>query len=550
VYWCPTGGTVTFNYELGAGQTGTPTQWKWYYASNPSNILATTATYTNNTGPNGRYLCLVTDADGCQAISGGIANTAAGSIQTLPMPSVGIDGKRNYCVGDSVYLKATPIPHVSYSWTIGSRHYTAGPNWTVSGLTAGFDTVLLTYTDTFAIPGYPSITCSGTATPFVFTVNALPTVTALLDTTNITCDPYSVGLTATGTAGLTSYTWSNGAVTKNTHVTMGGDYRVWLTGNGGCTSHSDISVPEDPAVLLQYAPYGCYTYNCDVLTGTGVELDGPPNTTFKTWSWNAEGSPISGHTGANSAVAAYVVHYTGDYSLSVYDGVDTIHNKCSRTSPLMHITASPAPCQARCNMHDTVTVSDCSGRGVFPVTIRLSNGVYAGATYNLTSPSGTFTGTTPSVLPLGNNTIHTTFNANIAVTGRVQLVITLIYPTGTCQDTLSFTLPTCTKMAPASPPNEAVAVEGIQMRLMPNPASDKVTVVYSTGTTNDSITNGEMLTLSLVDIGGQEIETLPLATISGLVTIDVSSLASGLYFVTLRRNHIPLATSKLMVMSH
>jgi hypothetical protein len=64
------------------------------------------------------------------------------------------------------------------------------------------------------------------------------------------------------------------------------------------------------------------------------------------------------------------------------------------------------------------------------------------------------------------------------------------------------------------------------------------------------VPTGEALTLSLTDVSGQEIEVQHLVTMSGLVTINVSPLASGMYFVTLRKDHIPLITDKLVVLSH
>jgi hypothetical protein len=86
-----------------------------------------------------------------------------------------------------------------------------------------------------------------------------------------------------------------------------------------------------------------------------------------------------------------------------------------------------------------------------------------------------------------------------------------------------------------------------KMLLMPNPASDMVNVVYSTGPTNDLLAKGESLTLSLTDASGKEIEVQTLSKVSGSVTVDVSALRSGMYFVSLRKNHIPITTDKLMV---
>jgi hypothetical protein len=431
-------------------------------------------------------------------------------------------------------------------------HDTTGPNWTVTGLAAGSYTATLTYTDTFTING-ASQTCTGIATPFTFTVYTLPTVTAMLDTSGIDCDPYNVTLTATGTSGFTNYSWSNGAVTQSTQVTAGGDYRVWLTGPGNCIAHSDILVPHDPELLIQYVPYGCYTYNCDALDSPGITLDGPPNTAFNKWSWNSSGSPISGHTGVNSDVSPYTVTHAGDYSLSISNGLDSAAGKCSSTSPIMHVSVSPIPCHEHCpGLNPSFVVdSDCTGAGQYTIDITDTNTIGGGIGYTLTSSSGTFTGVSPSTLTLGTDHIHSTFTANAGVTGPVLIVITLVSSTGSiCQDTVTIIIPNCAKMLRIPAPDDSVPAPEFKMLLMPNPASGNVNVVYSTGATNDSITGGELLTLSLSDMSGQQIEQQPLATISGLVTIDASILAPGVYYVTLRKDHVPLITDKLVVLAH
>ncbi len=537
-YFCPSGGSFTFDYEVTLG--GAPTHWRWYNSNVPNTTLSTASTYTSS-GPDGRYMCSVSDDNGCQATS-----LPGGSLHTMPIPPLSIIGKRVYCVGDTVRLTTQSLPNIKYDWSIGATHYTGGATWVIPSLIAGADTVHLTYTDTFANTGSPLLTCSASADPFIFSVYSLPTVSASIDTNSISCNPYEISLNASGT-GIASYAWSNGSTSSSTTVYAGGDYRIIVYGGGNCKNFADIRVPEDPEVLLQYVPYGCFSLNCDNLNSVGLSLNGPPNTLFRYWAWNAEGTPVSGHTGGNSAVVPYVVHYTGDYSLTINNGLDLSDSLCSNTSPIMHVSGSNLPCGGKCGMKPKVTVSDCSGSGEFPMTITVNNS-HAGATYNLTSPSGTFTGTTPSTLASGSNTIHTTFNANVGVTGTIMIVITEIYSGGTCQDTTFVKLPTCTKSARVTS-DVVMYIQDVQMKLMPNPASNSVTIVYSTDASNDPVPVGEVLTLTLGDVTGKLITEMELEALSGMVTIDISSLASGTYYVTMRKNGRPIITDKLITIS-
>jgi hypothetical protein len=81
------------------------------------------------------------------------------------------------------------------------------------------------------------------------------------------------------------------------------------------------------------------------------------------------------------------------------------------------------------------------------------------------------------------------------------------------------------------------------MLLMPNPAIDLTTVVYNAG-------DGEgALSLALIDMQGKEIEEQALPAIAGTATINVSGLAAGVYYLSLRRDHKALVTDKLVVLS-
>jgi hypothetical protein len=534
VYLCPGAGPFNFDYEnFPSTQTGSPSHWNWYNAASPYLNRGRLGTAPIS-GPDGRYLCIATDQYGCQDIS-----SPAGVIQTLPIPPVTISGTQHYCAGDTVVLTATLVDSMHYSWSLPGHANTAGNVWSIPNLAAGSYTETLTYTYTFANTGSTPVTCSQSTT-FSFRVDSVPIVVGVIG--SVTCSPYTVNLNAYGTLS-TGYSWSNQATTQNTQVSSGGDYRVVLTSQGGCQAHYDVLVPDDPSLLIQYAPYGCYTYGCTTIDSAGVELTGPPNTIFAHWSWNVSGSPV--RSGTNSPVAPYIAHYAGDYSLTLVDDISG-SSYCNATSPLMHISASPVPCPVLCSLGAIGEELTCTGDS--NIEIRVTNGTYSHDTFNLTSPSGTFVGVTPSsVGASGSYTfIYATFVPNLGVSGSIFVVVTVADSSGGCQDTLSIPLLDC-KHGKSRPERDSTVLG--KMLLMPNPASDIVKVVYSTGPTNGPLPAGETLTLSLTSVTGQLIEQQALGTVSGMVTVNVSAMKAGTYFVTLSRNHSTVATDKLEVLS-
>jgi hypothetical protein len=286
----------------------------------------------------------------------------------------------------------------------------------------------------------------------------------------------------------------------------------------------------------------------------------PSEAAFASWAWLSSGTPITGATGTNSYVASYVVHHAGDYSLSLFDGFNTGNDDCTDTSATVHISAATI-CYQKC--YFTVLANyayDCTGHGVYPDTIYMVGLSGGTATYTVTSPSGTFTGLSPAILTAGLNTINGTFVANSGVAGSVLMTFTMIDSIGqVCQDTVYFTLPYCTKeLVVTQPTGNATATDTMtakvmasdfRLLLMPNPATDKVDVIYSTGPTNDPLPKGETLELDITDEQGQDISTQVLASISGEVVLDVSTFVPGTYFISLRKNHAIVATDKLVVMS-
>src|SRR5207245_868629 len=92
--------------------------------------------------------------------------------------------------------------------------------------------ITVTTTGNYTVTATNGNGCSGTSTPMVVTVNALPSATITAAGPTTICQGSSVTLAAnTGS----SYLWSDGSITQTISVSTAGTYTVTVS-NGNCTS--------------------------------------------------------------------------------------------------------------------------------------------------------------------------------------------------------------------------------------------------------------------------------------------------------------------------
>lgn len=220
------------------------------YWSNGSNGCSTSATST------GVYFVTVKKL--------GCFKSSSDSIFVFPNPIPVVFGPLNYCSpATSTTLSLNPptagmAAYATYTWSPGPI------NTATAALTGGVKTV--TVTD---ING-----CSGSTTFTISTTS--PTV-------GITANPVSICGTGTSTltasiSGATSYSWSNGATTQTTTVTIGGVYSVTVDANNCIATRTiNVSINPTPTVVIptnagmcsgsnatvavvSFSPTGAYTY--------------------------------------------------------------------------------------------------------------------------------------------------------------------------------------------------------------------------------------------------------------------------------------------------
>jgi hypothetical protein len=184
----------------------------------------------------------------------GFANTNASGIATFCYTGV-VDGVDNITasvgsINDATNFTWTPLPTCTATATAsgplvfcqgGSVTLTASAGssylWT-NGETARSITV--NSTGTYAVTVKDANDCSAASSDITVTVNPLPVTPVITAAGPVTfCSGESVVLTA-GTA--SSYLWSNGATTQSITVTSGGAYTVTVKNAAGCSSATSAAI--------------------------------------------------------------------------------------------------------------------------------------------------------------------------------------------------------------------------------------------------------------------------------------------------------------------
>ncbi|MFM7901541.1 MAG: beta strand repeat-containing protein, partial [Bacteroidota bacterium] len=331
----------------------------------------------------GTYTVTVTNANGCTGTT-----SQAVTINANPVPV--ISGTFTACQGASATLNATPAGAASYLWNNGSTSASISPN------TSG------TYTVTVTLAGG----CSGSSSQAV-TINPNPSPT--IAGTFAVCQGTNASLNAT--AGLTSYSWSNGASTPGINPNAAGTYTVTVTNASGCTGTTSqlVTINANPAPAIA----GTFT----VCQGTNATLNATPGLTSYQWSNGATSATINPNA-------------TGTYTVTV-----TNSNGCTgTTSQAVVINNNPTPVISG-------TFAVCSGSSAtLNAPAGMTNYVWSnGATTPAINPStaGTFTvtvtdangcvGSTSQLVTVNNNPVPTISGTFIACQGNTT---TLNAPSG------------------------------------------------------------------------------------------------------------------------
>jgi len=277
-------GTFTVCQGTAATLNATPglSTYVWSNGASTANINPTTS---------GTYTVTVTNANGC-------TGTVSQAVVVNPNPVPFITGTFTVCSGNAATLNG-PLGVTTYAWSNGANTQTINPT------TAG--TYTLTVTNANG--------CIGTTSQAVI-VNANPA--PAISGNFVACQGNTTTLNAT--AGLSSYSWSNGATTATINPSTAGTYTVTVTNASGCTGSTSqlVTINPNPAPTIT----GTFT----VCQGSTASFNATPGLSGYLWS--------NGATSANINPAA-----TGTYTVTVTD----INGCTGVTSQAAIINANPTP---------------------------------------------------------------------------------------------------------------------------------------------------------------------------------------------------------------
>jgi large repetitive protein len=366
------GGSVTLTSSTG-------TSYLWSNGATTQSI--------NVTG-SGIYTVRVKNASGCQSLASAATTV---TVNALPItPTIMASGPTTFCAGGNVTL--TSSAGTSYLWSDGettqSINVTTSGNYTVKVISAS---------------GCQSAASVAT----IVTVNALPvtpTITALGPTTF--CTGGSVTLRSVP---ATTYSWSNGATSRNINVSSSGSYTVQVTDANGC--QSAVSLPS--VVNVNTLPVVNVSADTTIPNGTSTTIHATVTGTGPfTYSW----SPASQLTDATVKDPTTVnLTATTVFTLTA----TSLATTCSNTDAIK-ITISGVPLSST----PTATpLTVCAGASVqLHALARGGSGLYSYA-WTSTPVGFTSSGADPTVNPTVTTTYHlavsdgfSIFNSQVAVT--------------------------------------------------------------------------------------------------------------------------------------
>ncbi|WP_291402552.1 T9SS type A sorting domain-containing protein [Daejeonella sp.] len=203
--------TVTASGPLSFCQGGSVTLTSMTGSSYLWNNGATTQSI--NVNNSGNYSVTVKNENGCSLISSPVTV----SVNILPKAEITATGPTTFCAGGSVTL--TSNTGSSYLWNNGATTQSINVN------SAG----------NYSVTVKNENGCSVTSTPITVIINSLPKAEITASGRTTFCPGESVTLTASSGS---SYLWSTGATSQNIKVDKTGNYSVKVTNSNGCSATS------------------------------------------------------------------------------------------------------------------------------------------------------------------------------------------------------------------------------------------------------------------------------------------------------------------------
>ena len=385
---CKGGTTGAISLTVSGGTVGSGYTYSW---TGPSSFTSTTKNITALVA--GSYTVTVTDANGCTKSS---TFTIAEPAAILDATAVTTNAKCKNSADGSINLTPSggTTPY-TYSWS------NASTTQNQTNLVAGTYTV--TITDANACTSFKS-----------YTITEPTALSAVLSTTNITCNGLKDGKASLSVSGGTSgytYSWTGtGSVSSFTSTSLSltgleaGTYNYVVTDANSCTKSGSATIqnPDTIAISNINTNVSCNGGNDgDIkLTLTGGSPIGSP---VYNYSWTGPGT----YTATSKNISGLIV---GTYVVTVTDNNSCTKNKTIKISEPSAIWIKDSTIQVSCNglSNGEIFLKDSGGTGAH--------------TYSWVGP-GTFTATSKNISGLiaGDYTVTVKDNLNCTKTLKVKV---------------------------------------------------------------------------------------------------------------------------------
>ncbi|MBI5541403.1 MAG: T9SS type A sorting domain-containing protein [Bacteroidia bacterium] len=286
-------GAITLTVTNGVA----PFTFIWSNAANTQNLAGV---------PAGSYSVTITDVNGCTGTGTYSINNLSGPVASItPSTNILCFGQ---CIGEAIAGESGGTAPFTYLWDNSQTSQTG------TSLCAGMHSATVTDAHGCAAIAYISLT-----QPPLLT-------TEINNSTNVSCLNGNNGyaqINVTGGSPGYSLIWSNSEVTESISNLIADVYFVTVTDINGCTSSSQVTITEPPALSVSLSEINetCFNY-CDgqiFSTATGGTIP-------YTYTWS------------NNQNTANIDHLcAGAYILTVVD-----INGCSNTASIV-ITSNPLP---------------------------------------------------------------------------------------------------------------------------------------------------------------------------------------------------------------
>jgi len=364
----------------------------------------------------GSYYLEVTDSKKCYSRSNAIG------VLVNPVPQPIINGNETVCYQEvETYSVNYPNDNYTFEWTVNGSIITwvATNEYNFFASAVGSTTISVMVMSANSCVGYDTIN-----------IEVVPNPNVTIATSGTMCAGESHLLDGNTTStNITHSYWNNGSTNDSLWTSVPGSYTYTVIDSLACESSATefIHPLPDFCGLLT----GCYTI-CDTVT----ELVWHAPQGYASYQWLYNGNPIAGSIYDTLHVPLY---QSGDYQVVIVTDMG-----CTDTSDVIKIDF--VTCD-NCKIYVKETIScgplNEDGNQTYTVQLQINNGFGPGAIVNAFSMQGTFSGITPSIIPMGTSTVTATFTDIAPADTIVCFTVTLSYNNERCPTEVCTILPEC-----------------------------------------------------------------------------------------------------------